>query len=297
MANAPLRLLSLLLVSVAALYLGFLASSPKEQESLFRTFGYWNILALFGGFIVSLCLGNLRIFVGWIRKRETIALIIACLAAATFLYTREGGSFKIIFDEQLLSNTALNLHKLHEPIVRESPLIDVAWYDTIDKRPLLFPLILSFVHNIFGYSPDSAFYLNFALTALFIGLLYSLLKQLINKTAGIYGAALACSMPLIEQNSSGGGFEMLNLCGILISTLLAIRYWKAPNRASLTQLVLSLALLSHIRYESILIALPFAALVGISWWKERRVILPAAVMEKTVYLIIGITLSDDNTNT
>ncbi len=278
MVNAPLRLLALAIVSIAAVYFGFFAVSPEQQELLFRDFGYWNILILFVSLVALFCAGNGKVFLDWIRQRESIALIISCLLAATFLYTREGGSFKIIFDEQLLSNVALNMSNLHEPVVRESSLADVAWYDVIDKRPLLFPLILSLVHNIFGYAPENAFYLNFVLTALFLGLLYCLLKQIANRTAAIYAVAIACFMPLIEQNSSGGGFEMLNLCGILIAAQLAIKYWKKPSATALSQLVLSLALLSHIRYESVLIALPFAVLVAVSWIKEKQITLPLAVI-------------------
>ncbi len=278
MLSSRFRILLLALISTASIYFGFLATNPEKQELLFRNYGYWNILILLTSFISLLCIGNGKALLKWIQNRESIALISSCFIAAAFLYTREGGGFKITFDEHLLSSVAQSMSSVHEPIIRESSLVNTAWFQVIDKRPLLFPLILSLVHNIFGYNVANAFYLNFVLTALFLGLLYSILKLIANRTAARYGIAIACFMPLIEQNSSGGGFEMLNLCGILISTLLTIEYWKSPSATRLSKLVLSLALLSHIRYESVLLALPFAILVGLSWIRDKRIILPLPVI-------------------
>lgn len=274
MAQIPLRLAALGLASLASLYFGFFAFLPEKQEQLFRISGYYNILILFAGFVISLCFKNKYGVKRWIQKRESLILIGVCLLGATYLYTREGGSFKIVFDEQLLSNVGMNLHRFHEPVITESSLFGNAWYDQIDKRPLFFPFLLSLLHNVTGYNPDNAFYLNFAATTLFLGLLYSLLAKIAGKGAGMYAFALACSMPLIEQNSSGGGFEMLNLCGILTCAWLAIHYQEKPEPKNLASLVLGLALLSHIRYESILIALPVAFSICLSWWKKRKIDIP-----------------------
>lgn len=278
MQNRILRLSLLAIASITAIFLGFSFFSPEKSKSLFTLFGYANIAILFTVFAVY-CTKDTILLLKQTEKHKKTGLILICaLIAATFLYTREGGGFKVMFDEHVLSNVAISLYKDHEPSIRESTLMGVAHYENIDKRPLLFPFVLSLVHNIIGYKVANAFLLNFVLTTVFLILLYSILKRVADHTAGLFSCALACTMPLIEQNSSGGGFEMLNLCGALTCAWLAMNYRENSTERNLTKLVLAAALASHIRYESAIIILPVAIIILLSWIREKRIILPYSLI-------------------
>ena len=278
MANSTLRLVALGIISLASIFIGFIWLSPREAEDVFRAVGYWNIVALLVAFISY----TWKDLVGFVRasyqNKGLIAVTLICLALTSYLYTREGGGFKIVFDEQNLTNVSLSLHKYNDPIIRESTLMDEAYYQSIDKRPLLFPVLLSLVHDVFGYYPKNPFYLNFCFTFAFLFLLSLLVRRIHSNTAGFYVLVLAASFPLIEQNSSGGGFELLNLSAILLCTIFSMKFWKNPDDASLSKLILCVGLASHVRYESSIIILPVAALYLAACIRARRLWLPLPVI-------------------
>ncbi len=263
-----------LVVALGATAIGFWSYSPSEGKELFIQFGYWNILGLFA--ISMSVLGfqygsQLKAFV--LNRRNWLS-IACCFAVALFLYTRDTPSFKIVTDELLLSNTAKTMHQDREPLYKETALFGYDAPSQVDKRPLLFPFLLSAVHDITGYRSQNAFYLNGALCFLFLLLLFSLLQRLHSSTAGYFGLLLAAATPLLEQNASNGGFETLNLIGILIVTLTGMEYWKTPNEKHLACFLFSTALFSHVRYESPFLVLPAAIIVALVWLREKKISLP-----------------------
>ncbi len=268
------HILAFVFVSLASVYLGFFAFTPETCKTLFRAFGYWNIAILFTAFVSALSIARWKRTKSQIGSRKTLVFAGCAILLSLFLYTREGGGFKIVFDEHLLANVARSLYYDQDPVIRESSLQNISWYEMVGKRPLLFPFLLSLAHHLTGYQVENAFYLNFFLTAIFLGLLYTLVRRISDRRAAAYSVAMACFMPLIAQNSSGGGFEILNLCGLLICTWLAIEYWRSPDEKTLTSLILGAALFSHVRYESAIVVIPVAALILASWLRDKKVTLP-----------------------
>lgn len=279
------RFALLVLVTVAALLAGFLLFTPEEAEIAFINFGYVNILCLLAVSTFVILRGNTERIANWAKKRPSQILLATCIAAAAFLYTREGGSFKIAFDEQVLTNVSMNMHQHHIPVISESPLIGFSRYETIDKRPLLFPFLLSLTHDALGYDSSNAFYLNFALTALFLLLLAKVTERVASRAAGYFSIVLACCTPLLAQNVSGGGFEIANLSCLLLVVWLGMDYWKRPGTSELARLAFAGALASHARYESALIVLPIALLVLTKWAMERRPNIPWSVCAVPIFYV------------
>lgn len=276
--NNRLALVAFIAISIAAVYFAFFGLDTMTAEKAFIELGYLNITILSGVF--ALICGPVLLDgakKNW-RSRSAQTLVATCIIAAYYLYTREGGGFKISFDEEVLTNVAQNLHSNHLPLMRESTLQGIASFEMIDKRPLFFPYLLSLVYSIFGYNVSYVFYLNFFLTGVFLLLLSLVVRRVSTPAAGYFSIALACFMPLIGQNASGGGFDMLNICLVLFATWLAIDFWEKPNNRTLARLALATALASHVRYESSLIAIPVLALIVTHWFQAKRISIPKSLL-------------------
>ena len=141
------------------------------------------------------------------------------------------------------------------------------------SRPLFFPFLVSLLHDVTGYRPANAFVLNGALTFTFLSLVFVAGRMLAGRMAGWLGVVLLAGLPLLAHNSTGGGFELLNLTMILATLLLGVRWLDQRDGNSLTAFCFSGLLLAQVRYESVIFVLPVALLVAFVWLRERRVIL------------------------
>ena len=205
---------------------------------------------------------------------KIIALIAGC---GLVLLVHESYGFKILMDEMMLLGTSMGMH------FDKHPLVAVRGHDLqgafqlldgqLDKRPLFQPFLVSTLHDLTGYRPENVFVLNTALTFGLLALAYRVGRRLVGREAGVVAVLLLTSLPLLAQNATGGGFEMLNLVMILLTYLLGLRYAAKRDAASQQALFLSAVLLGQTRYESILFLLPVALLVLWAWWKEQRPVL------------------------
>jgi hypothetical protein len=155
----------------------------------------------------------------------------------------------------------------------------------LDKRPLLFPFLESIVHDLAGYRPENAFVLNGMLTFVFLGLVNATGRMLSGRIAGWIGVALFAGLPLLGQNATGGGFELLNIVMILATLLLGARFIARRDDDSFVALVYSALLLAQVRYESPLFVVPVVAIVLLVWWREARAILPWPVLVAPVLAV------------
>jgi len=215
--------------------------------------------------------------------------IIVLLLLMIFTITREPPGFKVTYDEQVLSATAMNMH--YNRIVGypntgyelngRYEIMDL----NFDKRPAFFPFLTSLVHDISGYRINNAFYLNMLLASLAVLLLFLINRTIADENAAIFSVAIFCMFPLVSQNASGGGFEVLNITMLLLSIWLSIIYIQKPDPTSALALCISVILLSQTRYESILY-IPFVVLVlALGWKKEKKFELPYSIMLLPVFFI------------
>src|SRR5690606_34452840 len=90
---------------------------------------------------------------------------------------QERPGFKILADEVLLLGTSMGMHYQREAAypVRatdvQGPFTILA--SVLDKRPLFFPFLTATVHDLTGYRPENAFYLNMGLAVLFLAAAYA----------------------------------------------------------------------------------------------------------------------------
>lgn len=266
------------LVALLAVILGFFVLSPTAALAAMTIGGYWAMLGTFTWFLWSLWRlrqqGGLWTAVSSPGAWKIPALIASC---GFILLIHESYGFKILMDEMMLLGTSMGLH------FDKHPLVAVRGHDLqgafqlldgqLDKRPLFQPFLVSTLHDLTGYRPENVFVLNTALTFALLALVYRVACKLANREAGILAVLLLTSLPLLAQNATGGGFELLNLVMIVLTFLLGLRYAEKRDAPSQQAFILSSVLLAQTRYESILFLLPVALLILYVWWRERQPVL------------------------
>jgi hypothetical protein len=135
--------------------------------------------------------------------------------------------------------------------------IDVA----IDRRPTLFPFMVSLLHTIRGYSHENAFLFNLMIVPAFVLVSYRLAKCLAGATFAIVAALLVLAHPVTLLSARSGGFDFLaTFFGLLVLKSL-FDYGRDRSPAKLALLWMNLCMFAEIRYESVLFVLPVVVLL------------------------------------
>lgn len=269
------RLVLFLLTAALAVILGFVAFTPEQSLLAVIYGGYWAMLGLsllFSWSLLKLARESWPGLAAWKSKPRWPALLI--MGCGGLLLVHETYGFKILMDEVMLLGTSMSMH------FDKTALVPMRGHDIqgafqlmagqLDKRPLFQPFLVSVLHDLTGYRPENVFALNTGLTFLLLALAYVTGCRINGRGAGAVAVLLLTSLPLLAQNATGGGFELLNLVMILATLLLGMRYAARRDANSLEAFGLAGILLAHTRYESVLFLLPVGLTVLWVWWSERR---------------------------
>lgn len=284
------RFLLLALLAALSLTLGLVTFTPYRAVMLVQWSGYWVVLIGFGWFAWHF-IRSLR--GDWARLRDPRAWWkegLLVLAAAAFFHVSEPHGFKIVADEVVLSSTAMDMHFNRSAAVLlrgyEYAGNFTTFVDYVDKRPLFFPFLLTTVHDLTGYRVGNALALNAALSLALSALAFLVGRRIGGFQAGAATVLLFCSIPLMAQNATGGGFELLNLVMILLTVWLGLRWAESPDTDRLCAFVLAGVLLAQTRYESAFFIVPVAGAIVYGWWRRRQVELPWALVLAPALLIL-----------
>jgi hypothetical protein len=272
------RLQLLGVMGLLAIALGFVVLPADTALTVITNCGYWAMLGTVVWFGWSLCrLARAdRPWSGW-RENHPPGILALIAGCGLLLLVHEQYGFKILMDEIMLLGTSMGMH------FDKHPLVPIRGHDLqgafqllegrLDKRPLFHPFLVSTLHDLTGYRPENAFVLNTTLVFVLLGLAFHAGRKIAGRAAGILTVLLLTSLPLLAQNATGGGFELLNLVMILSTLVLGMRYAEKRDPTSQQALLLSAVLLAQTRYESILFLLPVGLLVLWVWWDNRRPLL------------------------
>jgi hypothetical protein len=269
------RLLLLLLNAVLAVIIGFVALTPEQSLQAVIYGGYWAMLVLtllFGWSLLRIARDSLTGGIDWRQiPRWPAGLVIAC---GLLLLVHETYGFKILMDEVMLLGTSMSMHNDKTALVpmRGNDILGAFQLlaGQLDKRPLFQPFLVSILHDFTGYRPENVFVLNTVLTFVLLTLSYVTGCRIGGRGAGAVAVLLLTSLPLLAQNATGGGFELLNLVMILATLLLGMRYVARRDGNSLGAFGLAGILLANTRYESVVFLLPVGLTVLWVWWSDRR---------------------------
>jgi hypothetical protein len=259
---------------------GFVLVPNRLALDVVNDTGYWCVLAAFVLFIRSLWAtfgGELaaaaRRGLGGV---DWLSFAVVGLGG-TILIVHESFGFKIVMDEVMLVGTSMSMHFTRTVLtpIRGSDIQGafVVIEGMMDKRQLFFPFLVSILHDLTGYRPANAFVLNGILVFIFLALVNAAGRRLAGRMAGWLGVALFAGLPLLAQNATGGGFELLNILMILATLLLGARFIERRDGPSVTAFCYSAMLLTQVRYESAIFLLPVVIIIAWVWRREGRVIL------------------------
>jgi hypothetical protein len=271
--------------TLASCLTGFVLVPDASALHLVTSTGYWCVLAGFVGFVWSLWRtyrADLeRIRAAGLRGFDWASAAVVGIGGMVLL-VHESFGFKIVMDELMLLGTSLNMHLTRTVAVpfRGGNIQGAftVFEGVMDKRQLFFPFLESLLHDVTGYRPENAFVLNGALTFIFLGLVFAFGKRVAGRRAGWLGVALFAGLPLLAQNATGGGFELLNLVMILAAMMTSATFVERRDAASFTALCFTAMLLAQVRYESAVFLLPVAGIILWVWREEGRAEMPWSVI-------------------
>lgn len=220
---------------------------------------YWLFLGLSAWFLCLTVQENIWKRTGCWLVKQGPWVWGALLGLTALLCAHERFLFKINFDEHVLLGVSRNMH--YEHVAGWSTEGRLYWgtvtplVQSADKRPVFYPFVLSLCHNFSGYRPANAFVLNMGLS--FIALLgcYRLGYLISGRWSGILFAALLAGVPLLAQNATSGGFDLLNLTLIIWLGVAVAQYLREPSLVSLCVVTFVAIFLANTRYESIIYTL------------------------------------------
>ncbi len=147
--------------------------------------------------------------------------------------------------------------------------VDVA----IDRRPTLFPFLVSLVHVVSGYSYRNVFLFNLLVLPAFLLVSYRLAKSLGGETFGIVAALLVAAHPITLISVRSGGFDFLATFFALLVIKSLFDLGRDESPANLAIVWMNLCLFAEIRYETALFILPVVALLVLfkmATWRTLR---------------------------
>lgn len=209
------------------------------------------------------------------RRAPVVALARAwwpgaalALAGVAAVFWASPPQLRVQFDETSLLGVSQNMHAHGHAFLTTGAIPfegrPFALENMVDKRPPLFAYLCSLVHDVAGYRVGNAFVVNGALLGLGLFAAFAAARARLGLVAGLAAPLLLLSVPLTGVAATSGGFELLAVVLLLVTTIAAWDFVAAPDAPRLAALVGCGALLAQARYESLAAALLLALLVGAS---------------------------------
>lgn len=267
LGRSPAKL-ALIVSSVAlALFSVISVADIATTERLFLGTTYYLLMA------TLLCwVGTYLHVAGAVRPRDLGAwlkeswpgLLVALVVTVIAGFAIEP-ALRMLSDEANLAGTAKNLFASKAPTFTVSGKyyyesfwdVDVA----IDRRPTLFPFLVSLVHALAGYSYRNVFAFNLAVLPAFLWVSYRLAKSLAGETFAVVASILVAAHPATLLAVRSGGFDFFATFFALLVVKSLHDYTREQTPGNLAILWLNLCLFAEIRYESALFIAPVVALL------------------------------------
>lgn len=284
--RAATRIKSLAVVGAAglvAVYAGFVRFSPAECEELVRHCGYgWMfVLVALAGVAVARVVAEdggwrslaARAWPGW---RHALLIGFVWL----WLLRIDAPGYKILYDEPVQSSTAMTLHAEREfaTTVRAYRIDGVftVLKAYLDKRPPLFPFLVSVLHDLTGYRTSNAYLVNGVGALALVALVWWLGRRYGGGPGGgACAVGLLATLPLLGVTATSAGMDLVNLMMLAAVWVALLRYLDRPSETRTMLMIVLAVLLAYCRYESVLYVGAVAGAWAIACWRRRQWEMPA----------------------
>lgn len=150
--------------------------------------------------------------------------------------------------------------------------VDVA----IDRRPALFPFLVSLLHAARGYSYKNAFLFNLLVLPAFLLVVYRFCKSLAGETFALVAALFVVAHPIVLISLRSGGFDFFcNFFALLVIKSL-LDFTREQSAPKLAIVWINLCLFAEIRYETALFIPPILVLLLLFKMVNGRLLRPYA---------------------
>ncbi|MBF0544038.1 MAG: glycosyltransferase family 39 protein [Candidatus Riflebacteria bacterium] len=202
--------------------------------------------------------------VDFFRRRGFPIGLALVLTIAAFLTSPV--RFRILADETNLMGMAQAMYDFHEFY---NPTQVLYYYEGItnvisseyDKRPVVFPFLVYLAHSFFGYNDNNGFVVNAISSFLLLLFFYVFLERFFSRLLATAGVILLAAFPLVVLWMTSCGFEIPNLLFAVLAFIALERFLEHKTARDAEFLVLTLLILSQVRYESVLFAIVILPLV------------------------------------
>jgi len=243
----PILLLTLLAVSI---------SNRSYAEPLFIHTTYYFLLVMVlcwaGTYVIAARALTRATVVDWAKENKAGILIALILTVITGLAVHP--ALRVLSDETNLLGTSKNFFfsKAATFTTTGKWYYDNFWDAgvVIDRRPPLFPFLVSLIHVVRGYSYTNPFVLNLLILPLFVLVSYRLAKSLAGETFGVAAALLVSAHPITLISLRSGGFDFIAAFFSLLIIKNLLDHCRAPSADRLAVLWMNLCLFVELRYES-----------------------------------------------
>ena len=173
--------------------------------------------------------------------------------------------FKILADESNLIGTSMSMHHNKTTSFPHQGLnLDFEKFKPatiVNKRPILFPFVVSIFHSVLGYSPYNGFIVNFICGTLILFLFYVFIYRFYPHYLAILSILIFAANPIFSIWITSSGFEGLNLLFILIFLIAYHNFLLTKDAPAAELLFLSFILLIQCRYESLIFGIVLLTLI------------------------------------
>jgi len=263
------RLVILTIIICASILAGILI--PKKSiYFIFENAGYYFIFVsffLWFTYLFKLHHAQLRSLL--FKHYDGLLLSILLMV---LIFSIAPPKFKILNDETNLIGVSMSMFqskKTSLPIQGFNlDYRNPEYKSSIDKRPLLYPLLVSFVHSLRGYSAFNGFVVNFIFGILVLFIFYLFIYDHFPRLYAVISILIIAGLPNFVMWVTSSGFETLNLFFIIYTIYLFNKVIATRNIQNTELLFLTLVLVSQCRYESAIFTLAFLFLLPMLFKKE-----------------------------
>ncbi len=201
--------------------------------------------------------------VAWIKDNR--GGIIAAVAVTLTVGLAIHPALRVLSDEANLLGTSKNFFfsKTATFTTTGKYYYDNFWDSgvVIDRRPSLFPFLVSLVHVVRGYRYTNVFWFNLLALPLFVLLAYRIAKSLWGELVGLVACLLVAAHPITLISVRSGGFDFFAALFTLLIAHSFLAHSRRPSAERLVALWVNLCLFAEIRYETALFLPPLMALL------------------------------------
>jgi hypothetical protein len=242
-------------VVVAMVLLGVTVHKRNLMEPFFVHGTYFVLLIMVAfwasTYIIALKGTTRDTLVAWLKDNWRGLVLAAAVSLVAILAIQP--ALRVLADETNLLGVSKNLHfnKTADFATTGKWYYETYWNlnVTTDRRPALFPFLVSLLHSFWGYSYTNVFHLNALLIPFYVFVAYRLAKSLGGEVFGLLAGAFVVAHPITLMSARSGGFDLMAGFFALLSVKCFLDYAKEPTANRLALLWLNLCMLAHVRYE------------------------------------------------